>query len=297
MMRKLGVSLGLMSLVLLLASCERAIHFEVGNPCDHPLFVATSFRSYANQAERDEAAQAGAELQWAVLPANGVADAGLLFDSAGVDHEHAVWVDAASFRTTATYEQAEDADGPIWLDEGACAQKSPPMLLALVVPGGGDDPSLIHVAGPEEIVRQVAGNIVSLESLDSDVQVGGDTMEAKVWPRESGDFGAVLAPLAGEQPGATLHTCDRFACVESNIGATLPMVPLEAGKRPPSALEDLISTILFVFVIVIVVKTAKRRWAKYRANARERAERGESARPHVRELLPDQRELSDHGDP
>ena len=263
-MRRAVFSSVIVCLFFALSSCSRGRDLEVANPCDHPLFVVTSSRDHASLQDRDLASLAGSWLEWAVIPAQGVALAGGVSDSAGMDFPHSVWVDAAAYRTTVTFDQVAEAEGPILLDAAACAEETPPEALVLVEPSEGlADPALIRVAGRSEVVDEMATQIRSNARLISEVEVANGLMVAKVWPTETGEYGSVLVPLAEMQPPPTLHYCNRYACDSSSIGVDgsprLPLRWVEPPSSPPNFASGLLGTFVVVGPIVVIIVVWRRR--------------------------------------
>ena len=255
----------MVGLAAVLSSCTRGVDLRLGNPCDHPLLVAIAHDDAPDRHQRDARAIAGRWLQWGLLPAHGVAVAGDVSDAAGVDDPHTVWVDGANFRTTVTFNQVENQEDPIWLSEEACTEDDAPKALALIEPGGGEDPSVIHVAGPEDVVEAFVTGATRLSDVDvGEVEQPNSRLASmRIWPESTGHV-AVLAPLADLTPPSRQHMCDRIACADATFpSGTPPPLYLSGGERVAPFAETL-SRVLFLGLFVappvyLIVKYRRRR--------------------------------------
>ncbi len=264
------MSLLVLCLAFALSACVRGVDLEVASPCDHPLFLATSFEDHASRKDRDVAALAGDWLQWTVIPSRGAAWAGNAQDASGPDSVHTLWVDAAAYRTSITFEQVADTEAPVRLDDAACAQENPPSSLVLFEPSRSEGPPLLRIAGRNEVLDEVADRIRSDDRLISEVEVADGLLEAKLWPSETADYGSLLTPLADQQPPTPLYTCNRYACVTTNLASaepgSLPLTSLE----PPFSVEDWRDVIAFWVVLaglVAAIVVIRRRRNPTRASA------------------------------
>jgi len=266
-MWRLGRVVALVGVAALLSSCSRAIDLRVGNPCDHPLLVVTSYSDAADLEQRDRVALRGSWLQWALVPAGGEAVVGSVSDAAGIDDIHTVWVDEADFRTTITYEQVENADGSLWLADEACAEPDPPKTLALVDVGDDRHPSIIDVAGPTNVITEYLATARLYSGVGIDATRTTDQSARINYEPEYGGDVPILAALVGQTPPARQHICDKTGCATTDFAPDQPPpLDLPARERPPAVLVAMTTIVLIGLAIdlpiYLLVRRRRRRKTK-----------------------------------
>ena len=252
-MVRLGILLA--AAALLLSSCVMLTDLVVGNPCDHPIFVTTSWRNDATIAERDNGAANDREwLYFGVLGPGVASTVGEVTTATGLPAK--VWVDTAGF--SRVIDEDEIDSGPIWLDGGSCAAEDRPETMVLLQHNRAvREPNTIDVAGNSAVVDLMLASARPDDNVETQaVRVDAGHARINAWSKNGGNI--QFSPFLSDLGRVVVYQCDLISCSSFELGDDTPALSYFVTESPKPGRWGY-ARLLAVAVVALVAKSQRLR--------------------------------------